>query len=36
MCMAFLYYYPALDLSFCCSTPSVQALMTEMGSANTT
>ncbi|MCJ8743956.1 hypothetical protein PDJAM_G00100630 [Pangasius djambal] len=34
MCLAFLYYYPALDLSTCSSLPNENTLMTEMGAAN--
>ncbi|KAK3516685.1 hypothetical protein QTP70_022190 [Hemibagrus guttatus] len=36
MCLAFLYYYPALDLSSCISFPKMQVLMSEMGAANAT
>ncbi|XP_053098000.1 DBH-like monooxygenase protein 2 homolog [Pangasianodon hypophthalmus] len=36
MCLAFLYYYPALDLSTCSSLPHKKTLMTEMGAANAT
>ncbi|KAF4071092.1 hypothetical protein AMELA_G00280910 [Ameiurus melas] len=36
MCLAFLYYYPALDLSICNSIPDGKMLMTEMGAANAT
>ncbi|KAK2864314.1 hypothetical protein Q7C36_003468 [Tachysurus vachellii] len=36
MCLAFLYYYPAMELSTCKSFPKPQALMSEMGAANAT
>ncbi|XP_060771592.1 DBH-like monooxygenase protein 2 homolog [Neoarius graeffei] len=36
MCLAFLYYYPAMELSKCNSFPDFQTLMTEMGAANAT
>ncbi|XP_046692570.1 DBH-like monooxygenase protein 2 homolog [Silurus meridionalis] len=36
MCLAFLYYYPALDLSLCSSLPSWPMLMSEMGATNAT
>ncbi|XP_028841164.1 DBH-like monooxygenase protein 2 homolog [Denticeps clupeoides] len=31
MCLAFLYYYPAMGLSTCVSFPNMTALMTQMG-----
>ncbi|XP_053470259.1 DBH-like monooxygenase protein 2 homolog [Ictalurus furcatus] len=34
MCLAFLYYYPALNISVCNSIPDGQMLMTEMGATN--
>ncbi|KAL7888449.1 hypothetical protein AOLI_G00034230 [Acnodon oligacanthus] len=34
MCLAFLFYYPAMSLSSCVSFPDLQALIQEMGAAN--
>ncbi|XP_072542242.1 DBH-like monooxygenase protein 2 homolog [Salminus brasiliensis] len=34
MCLAFLFYYPAVSLSSCVSFPDPQALSREMGAAN--
>ncbi|KAI4879957.1 hypothetical protein NFI96_018374 [Prochilodus magdalenae] len=34
MCLAFLFYYPAMSLSDCVSVPDPQALIREMGAAN--
>ncbi|KAM9435521.1 DBH-like monooxygenase protein 2 homolog [Clarias gariepinus] len=34
MCLAFLYYYPAVNVSFCSSFPNKEMLMTEMGATN--
>lgn len=34
MCLAFLYYYPAMNLSDCLSIPDSDALITEMGATN--
>ncbi|XP_066533882.1 DBH-like monooxygenase protein 2 homolog [Hoplias malabaricus] len=34
MCLAFLFYYPAMSLGSCVSFPDTQALRQEMGTAN--
>ncbi|XP_076873898.1 DBH-like monooxygenase protein 2 homolog [Brachyhypopomus gauderio] len=34
MCLAFLYYYPAMNISHCISFPDLQALFTKMGVNN--
>ncbi|XP_057208977.1 DBH-like monooxygenase protein 2 homolog isoform X2 [Triplophysa rosa] len=34
MCLAFLYYYPAMNLSGCLSSPDSNALIAEMGATN--
>ncbi|KAJ8410221.1 hypothetical protein AAFF_G00202020 [Aldrovandia affinis] len=34
MCFAFLYYYPAIDISTCWSIPDIKSVETAMGAAN--
>lgn len=34
MCLAFLYYYPAMNLSGCLSIPDSEALQAEMGATD--